>query len=232
MVAAVVQETVLPSSEIKASPITEADENLANLLVVPEPVIPPAAEQVTTLFDPSTQSEVPEPEPSPERVTVEEVERVVKAAVPGVARPIDVKLAAPAPLIFQSVSFNIKFVAVVRPMVMVPEFVVVPILVFDAPVPLMVVAPVKEVVPRMTVVSFDEPILIVSLPVLSVEILTILPAVPVPIFIDLALLPVPKFTLPVVPESRVSELVVAEVMVPLAGNAIDEFTFSDPVEST
>ena len=53
----------------------------------------------------------------------------------------------------------------------------------------------------------------VSLVVLLVPTLIVFPAVPVPIAIVLALLPVPRLTVPVVPESKVSALEVAEEIV-------------------
>jgi hypothetical protein len=55
--------------------------------------------------------------------------------------------------------------------------------------------------PSTETVSNADPILIVSAVVLSVAILSVLPAVPVPMLTVLELLPVPKFTVPEVPES-------------------------------
>ena len=227
-----VQDTVVPSSDKVASPITEAEVNLANLLVVPVPVMPVAPVQVTTLFEPSTQRFVPEPEDRPEKVTVELAARVVNAPVPRVVAPILAKFAAPAPEMFQFESFKTRSVPVVRPMVIVPVDEPVPILVAVAPVSFIVVAPRTRVVPKIVVVSNEEPMFIVSAEVLSVEIFVILPPVPVAMLTVFGLSPVPRFTSPVVPESKVSELVEVERIVPALGKTICEFTFKLPVEST
>lgn len=65
--------------------------------------------------------------------------------------------------------------------------------------------------PAMVTVSRAEAILTVSAVVLSVAMLIVLPAVPVPMLMVLALLLTPRLIVPVVPESRVSAPVVPEV---------------------
>ena len=70
------------------------------------------------------------------------------------------------------------------------------------------------ILPEIVVVSEAEPTVIVSGFVLLVAILIWSPPLPVPILIVFGLLPVPIFTLPVVAESRVKELVPEEVTVP------------------
>lgn len=74
--------------------------------------------------------------------------------------------------------------------------------------------------------SRAEPRTMVSAVVLLLPMLIALPAVPVPILIVLALLPVPRFTVPVVPESKVTALLVLDVRVrvepPVTARPADE----------
>lgn len=107
-------------------------------------------------------------------------------------------------------------------MVIVPVEEPVPIFVAAAPevltfvVPTSVVVPVMPVVPTRLIASRAEPMFMVSAFELSVPMLTVSPAVPVAILTVLALLPVPRFTAPVVPESRVMAEVVVDLIVPSA----------------
>lgn len=128
-------------------------------------------------------------------------DNVVNDPVPGVTAPIEAKLAAPAPVIFQLASFRARSVFVVRPMVIVPVDVPVPMLVASDPEPLIVVAPRIVDVPVSASVSSADPILMVSALVLLVPTLIVFP-----------LVPVPMFTVPVVVESRVRAPVVPDVI--------------------
>lgn len=65
----------------------------------------------------------------------------------------------------------------------------------------------------MATLSRAEPMLMVSLVVLSVPKLTVSPAVPVAMLIVLISLPVPRLMSPVVPESSVRAFVVADLIV-------------------
>ena len=99
----------------------------------------------------------------------------------------------------------------VLPIVIVPVLVPVPILVLDDPEVLILATPRIEVVPVRLIVSGDDPRFKVLAVLLSVAILTVLPALPVAILTVLELLPVPILTLPVVPESILTAPVVPDV---------------------
>ena len=82
------------------------------------------------------------------RVTLSLAVTFVKVPLPGVVAPIETRLAAPAPEIFQFASLRARSVPVVRPMVIVPVLVPVPILVLPAPEVLTSrVPPISESVP-------------------------------------------------------------------------------------
>lgn len=137
-------------------------------------------------------------------------ERLVKAPVPAVVAPIEAKFAAPVPEIFHCASFNAKSVPEVRPMVIVPVEVPVPILVLAEPEVLIFVVPVV-VSPPLEVRSPAE----VIVPVLVVE---ILPVVEISPEDEIPVLPVmaPAAVILIDEEdSRLVKLVVSAKLMPL-----------------
>lgn len=139
------------------------------------------------------------------------------------ALPPDAKLNAPVEVtsLVWKVSPSGIITVDVASRVRVPVDVIVPPL--TAKLLAVVISPVLVILQLASVKlisSSAEPIAIVSEVVLSVAILMVLPAVPVPIFIVLALLPVPRLTAPVVPESSVRALVVSDVIVPVPAKPI------------
>src|SRR3989344_7033838 len=98
------------------------------------------------------------------------------------------------------------------PQLVRPEKVIVPLEVK----PVRLAAPAADILQLASVMetsSRADPIEMVSALVLLVPILIVFPAVPVPRLIVLASLLVPRFTIPVVPESSVIALEVVEAMV-------------------
>jgi hypothetical protein len=108
--------------------------------------------------------------PAPVAILVVPVEeRSVKAPVPGVVAPIEGKVAAPAPEIFQLRSLSTRSEEVAFPMVTVPIDEPVPILVADDPVVLILVVP-AIVAPPVAVNSPPRVTLSQSVAVVRVEV--------------------------------------------------------------
>ena len=154
----VVKSIVPTLSVIKESPIVLVPVNLGIVPEVPEPATGSPEEQVITLLPESTQRpEDAVPDVNPERIKVESESRVkvmslveagvavrvVNAPVPAVVAPMETKLAAPAPEIFQLSSSRAKEEeAVVVPMVI--ELLI-------APVPILIVLVLYPPVPKLSV---------------------------------------------------------------------------------
>jgi hypothetical protein len=183
-------------------PTDVAEVPVVLMFVVPRSVVEPFIALVPVAFPMVFAADDPVPKVLVSDAPVAIVEAALEVRVVNDPAPAEIdpeptakelNVAAPAPVIDHWASFKARSVLVDLPMVIVPVLLPVPMLVLNAPDPLMVAAPTIEVVPESVKVSRAEPIPIVSATVLSVPTAMVLPADP-PIVTMPVEVPVAMFT--------------------------------------